>query len=197
MGVYEALRVLEIKELRGLTDKEVKRVYRNLMSKCHPDKGGDVGKAQMVNEAYSIVKEAIKKLKVSDSKNAMDVVMVSFGDLKDIYGGVEVQGRSDKGEIGVTRRNIRVLNTYLDIEVNVIIGSIVVRFDTVNKWNISDDYTIHGYIDCVSVSDVIDMVVKVYGKEIPVQLKEKVVIPLKFDSGIKLRIVLEKRIIKE
>lgn len=196
MGVFEALRVLEIRELRGLSDQDVKKAYRKLMGKHHPDKGGDVRKAQMLNEAYSILREAIKKLKVSDNRDVQAIVVVGLGDLQEVYLGKEVIGRSDLGEVGVTRKNIRVMNTYIETDMDIVVGNFVSRFSTLSKWNIADEYQIHGYVECVDVFEEIEVIVKVHGKVIPVKLKDKTVLALTFGSGVKLRVTLEKRLIK-
>lgn len=50
------MNALEILELNiGANEKEIKKAYRKLAHKYHPDKGGDEVKMKEVNEAYAIL----------------------------------------------------------------------------------------------------------------------------------------------
>jgi len=197
MNVVEAMRLLEIEDFRGLQVKDVKRVYRKLMREHHPDKGGEVGKAQLLNEAYMIAQDAIKKLKVSEGKSSQAVIVIRFCDLIELYRGKEVSGVSKHGEIFVDRKNIRTLNTYVEAEMRLVVGSYESRFSELNRWNIKDEYVIRGYLDCVDIGNEVDVVVKVNGREIPIRLKDKVILALKYDHGIKLKVIIEKRRVGE
>jgi len=49
-------RALEILQLPPMVTKEdIKRQYRHLSKRYHPDKGGDAEKMQLLTEAYKIV----------------------------------------------------------------------------------------------------------------------------------------------
>ena len=46
---------------RSATPEEIKRAYRRLASQHHPDKGGDTGKFQEIEEAYRTLSDAEKR----------------------------------------------------------------------------------------------------------------------------------------
>lgn len=57
----KSMNILELQNY-PFTVEEIKKNYRRLINENHPDKGGDVKKAQKINEAYN----EIKNLAVSD-----------------------------------------------------------------------------------------------------------------------------------
>ena len=52
MHPLEALKVLGLQDIKELTADEVKRAYRKLAMKHHPDKGGDAEKFKRIVYAY-------------------------------------------------------------------------------------------------------------------------------------------------
>jgi len=52
MSVSEALRVLELPTSRKPTDEQIKKKYRELAFKNHPDRGGDSETMKLINDAH-------------------------------------------------------------------------------------------------------------------------------------------------
>ena len=46
---------------KGASQEDIKRAYRRLAHKFHPDKGGDAGQFKEVSEAYQILSDADKR----------------------------------------------------------------------------------------------------------------------------------------
>ena len=59
--------ILGIKE--NANAEEIKRAFRSLASKHHPDKGGDTAAFQRIQEAYSILGDEQKKQQYDNQKN--------------------------------------------------------------------------------------------------------------------------------
>ena len=76
MNPYETLGVA-----KTATDAEIKKSYRKLAAKHHPDKGGDENKFKEINEAYSTIETAQKRQEYENSLRHS-----GFGD---VFGGFE------------------------------------------------------------------------------------------------------------
>lgn len=55
--IESALETLELPKL--ITKADVKKQYRFLAQKYHPDRGGDAGKMEQVNQAYQLLMKYI------------------------------------------------------------------------------------------------------------------------------------------
>lgn len=55
MTVGQACRILELTEAIGSSKEAIKKQYRTLAMKHHPDKGGDANKFKQVKEAYDVL----------------------------------------------------------------------------------------------------------------------------------------------
>ena len=58
MSMAEAERVFTLLgvDVQNIDDEALKKEYRNLLMKHHPDKGGNVETAQMITSAYDVLK---------------------------------------------------------------------------------------------------------------------------------------------
>ena len=52
---------------KNSSDSEIRKAYRRLAIKYHPDKGGDAEKFKEINNAYSILSDKQKKTKYDSS----------------------------------------------------------------------------------------------------------------------------------
>ena len=63
---------------RSATEDEIKKAYRKLARKNHPDAGGDEEKFKEINEAYEVLSDA-KKRKLYDQYGTADEQRIPFG----------------------------------------------------------------------------------------------------------------------
>lgn len=90
---------------RSATPDDIKKSYRKLALKYHPDKGGDEDKFKEISEAYSVLSDPDKKSKydrfgsVDDNGGGfnMDDIFSSFGDIFGFGGGRSNQRSQRKG----------------------------------------------------------------------------------------------------
>ena len=58
MDKYQAMRILGLQEVEGYISADmVKKAYRKMSKKYHPDTGGDAEKFKEIVEAYELIKE--------------------------------------------------------------------------------------------------------------------------------------------
>ncbi|MBD3807432.1 MAG: J domain-containing protein [Arcobacter sp.] len=61
--IKEALNILELPSM--ITKDDIKKQYRFLVKKNHPDRGGDLIKLQELNAAYDLLMEYVNNYKFS------------------------------------------------------------------------------------------------------------------------------------
>jgi len=81
MNPYNILNVSE-----KASEAEIKKAYRKLAAKHHPDKGGDEAKFKQINEAYSMIGNSQKRQEYENAQN-FGGFGEAFGDLGSIFEG--------------------------------------------------------------------------------------------------------------
>jgi DnaJ-class molecular chaperone len=65
--INEALNILDLPKL--ITKSDVKKQYRFLSKKYHPDKGGDAMKQEQINYAYKLLMKYIEEFRYTFDEN--------------------------------------------------------------------------------------------------------------------------------
>lgn len=81
MNLYEILGVSNT-----ASTEEIKKAYRRLASKHHPDKGGDTAKFQEIQTAYDTLSDPVKRQDYDNPRSNDFHFNVHTGDLNDIFG---------------------------------------------------------------------------------------------------------------
>ena len=81
MNLYEILGVSNT-----ASTEEIKKAYRRLASKHHPDKGGDTAKFQEIQTAYDTLSDPVKRQDYDNPRHNDFHFNVNTGDLNDIFG---------------------------------------------------------------------------------------------------------------
>jgi curved DNA-binding protein len=104
MNYYEVLGIPKTAE-----SEEIKKAYRRLASKNHPDKGGDTAKFQQVEEAYRILSDPEKRAEYDNPAQQMGPNHFQFdfggGNLHDIFSQFGFGPSSPFGRNTQPRRN--------------------------------------------------------------------------------------------
>jgi curved DNA-binding protein len=107
---------------RNATEAEIKKAYRSLASKHHPDKGGDTTKFQEIQSAYETLTDPQKRA-AHDNPNAFGNQGAGFeyhfggGDVHDIFSQFFHHGFGHKQQQRQPRRN-KDLRVQLSIELS-------------------------------------------------------------------------------
>ncbi len=63
LKIREALETLALPTL--VTEEDIKKQYRHLAKKYHPDQGGDAREMEKINQAYTLLTSYIKQFRYS------------------------------------------------------------------------------------------------------------------------------------
>ena len=147
MDIEKALELFEITNLASETLDSLKKRYRKLMIKYHPDnRGGDKELAASVSSAYSILKETFEKV---DAYNRASVkhedynIVIPLSQLVKLYNGSKITlgNNSEKKEFSI--KDIQKHGALIILDTTINHNGIDYSFTNVQRWSISDNYTIN------------------------------------------------------
>src|SRR3989338_7203603 len=78
------------------TEDDIKKAYRKLAHKYHPDKGGDTGKFKEVSEAYQILSDQDKRAQYDKFGRVFDGSAAGTNGFSWGWGGQQEQGFEDR-----------------------------------------------------------------------------------------------------
>ncbi len=67
MNIEEALKILDIPHF--VTKSEIKKRYKELAAKYHPDRSAESNKMAQINEAYNLIMEYVENFRYSFDHN--------------------------------------------------------------------------------------------------------------------------------
>jgi curved DNA-binding protein len=81
MDYYQILGVAE-----NASQDDIKKAYKKLAMKNHPDRGGDTKTFQSISQAYDTLSDLNKRSQYDAQKNGNPFINVRTGDMQDIFG---------------------------------------------------------------------------------------------------------------
>lgn len=140
MNYYEALRLFNIDNSNEIEATVIKRKYRTLVKKWHPDVCGDDTKYKEVQDAYKIINDYLKaadKNKLNSVEERQKTVILEVKDILDIFKGKEIRINNN---INITKDSIARYNVFVRISTDIIIDGVTFNFSTIKPRNIKDEY---------------------------------------------------------
>lgn len=145
MNLNEASKILCIDNVIECDEAVLKKSYRKLMRKNHPDVGGSTQDAQLIIEAYNYVNQLrseYSKQKLVNSVARTPTIVIGFEDLIDILNGGNVKlaesgeyANLNKSNIG--RFNVLVLfNLTLIVDGNPTVVSKYIYRDALDNYSV-------------------------------------------------------------
>lgn len=199
MNIAEALDMLGIEDVSSLTKKGLNKVYRSLMKKNHPDKGGNEEVAKKINAAYELAVEFCKQLeiiRVAEQGMVEKVCLIDFSSFLKIYNGETIQIQSDGNTIPLSRDNIWKFRVLLDTTIMLDVCGEIFKYNNILSRNSDDTYTFLCKVKVTNLEDIIPITIKAYGKEVSLNLAElNINLTMKFVCGIKIRVCIERQLI--
>ncbi len=146
MDLNVALELFNICNRLELEDKNLKKKYRKLMMKYHPDNnGGDTDKAAELSLAYEKLKRYNEYIRVCEviqslENKKLDTVCISFRDMLDIINKKKVTVDSRE----ITYQSLDELNVIMEITFRVKVNNTLKTYNTFEVYDkYKQEYDVH------------------------------------------------------
>lgn len=198
MELHEALEIFGFKDGEDIDSTELKKRYRKLALKNHPDHGGDTDKFQDINEANSMllnrlkIFEQIKRFRESQKVHA---AIIGFKDYISLYSGNTF--KLSDGYI-LKKGNVKSNRIFIEIPYSIDISGYVIKSSTIVLYRIDDKYEI--YVDIPDVDITQERNVKIQMLDKQMQFKMigyTMAINLNFYDLVRVRLVLTRTLCNE
>ena len=200
MEINKALELFGFPTIFGLDEKEVRKKYRSLMKKNHPDVGGSEEKAKLIIEANETILQKMEDLQkqkmISNANPGIRTVFIKFDSLINIFNGGSVEVRTDKESMTVNKNNINGFNVIVDIDAKVRTGGIDYHIGRLEPRTHSDNYSVTFKYSVTDLMESVDFEIFAYGKHVKLPVSQPTIrLNLTFEHGIKMAVVLERQLV--
>lgn len=200
MGLEEALELFDVLDITSESEESLKKRYRKLMTKYHPDnQGGSTELAASVSSAYSILKETIKKVEVfSKMANLQEErynIVIPLSQLIKLYGGsrITLGNKEDRKEFGI--KDIQKHGALIILDSALVHNGISYNFSNIQRWDISDNYVINCGIYVDNLTDEEKVTIKLEDKVRDFSFSSQTVsIRLSLSHNINVNIIIDKKL---
>ena len=195
MELSEALDIFGIDDITQETEANIKKRYKKLMIKYHPDNvGGDDSKAKEVSLAMDIIKEAlvnVARFKALNKASEKITIVIPIHKLIELYNGGNMTLGSGEDRHLIGKKEIQKYNTLIISDATITHNGIVYNFSNVQPWSIADSYEINCdiYVDNINNEEIVKVHIEDYDKEIKFISQSIVLkVTLKFNINVAIRI---------
>lgn len=195
MNLEQSLELFKIDDITAETIDTLKKKYKKLMIKFHPDNcGGSDDKAKDIGVAFEVLRDAIENIRkytvVNDVREEYTII-IPLSKLIHVYqGGTVTVGSGESAKV-FDRKDIQKYNTLIISEVSLTHNGNVFRFANMQHWSISDKYLINCELIVENLSDKETVLIKLedFEKEISFTSQAvSMVIPLSFNISVEIKI---------
>lgn len=198
MELHEALEIFGFKDGEDINSTELKKRYRKLAFKYHPDHGGDTDKFKDINEANSMllnrlkIFEQIKRFKESQKVHA---AIISLKDYISLYNGNTF--KLSDGYI-LKKGNVKSNRIFIEIPYSIDISGYVIKSSTIVLYRIDDKYEVYVDIPDVDVTQERDVKIQMLDKQMQFKMiGYTMAINLNFYDLVRVRLVLTRTLCSE
>lgn len=200
MDLEQALEVFNIEDIASEDNKSIKKKYKKLMLKYHPDNcGGDESKAKDITLAFDIIKNAINNIRKYNAVNKARedyTIVIPISKLIKLYNGgkVNVSYGDNKQVFGI--KEIQKYNTLIISDTTIVYNGISYDFQSIQHWSISDEYVINCEILVENINNSEQIKVVVNGIEKSLDFtSQRILIPFILDKNVKVNVRIVKKLI--
>lgn len=204
MNLTEALDLFDVIDIQTVTKEELKKVYRKLLKKYHPDSNnGDDTQAKNIILAYDIIVSALdeiesykKMLKAMQANSHIVTSIIPLHKLIEIYKGNSIELGSGDEKVVIDKNNLMKHNIFIMIDYSVsIINGGTQHYTKICKIEMMRNYQ----LDCdIMVKELEPIKIKIDVLDESRQFNmnmSSIQVPILLDSDIKLVIDIRKKIL--
>lgn len=215
MNIYsidykEAMKILDIKSLSDITDRNIKDAWKKRIKKVHPDLAiGDKDKekeleyqAKRTNEAYEILSKMAESLSISSPTKkegeGYEICVIDLEGLYKVYSGHSFMSRilinNVEKEVEINKSNIRSKKRVI-VQIPYTVVSEGKEWCDIAycTWNIKDSYSFMIQIPETELSSVRSLSVSIMDKQISFSTNKKTSrLNFRFNYGICISIQVER-----
>ena len=164
MNYFEALRVFSINNGNDINEARVKKIYRGLVKRYHPDVCGNDIKYKQIQDAYEQLKLVIAEAEMEQAAKEEEhrSFAISLDDLLSLFNGKEI---TVDGQI-LHKSDVNVYKIYIKIEVSVIVNGVESIYKFIKPRNIKDNYDMDITLYDVDTDKPLDINIKILNKSI-------------------------------
>lgn len=168
MELEKALELFGITDLASETEASIKKKYRKLMTKYHPDnQGGSTELAASVSSAYSLLKETLERISsyiATEVKTENYNIIIPLSQLIKLYSGerITLGNSEERKEFGI--KDIQKYGALIILDTTLTHNGVSYNFSNVQRWSISDSYMINCDIFVENLSDEEKVTIKLEDK---------------------------------
>lgn len=210
MDVTEALEILGIASLDEVTEDSLKKAFRTLMKKHHPDKYATQPEeaekhakiARKINEANEVLTKILKDIVAIRNFERMTrreeiFSIIPLAGLFKLYSGEKIKLGSENNIFELTSGNIRLHRIYLCIDCSLEINGVYTGYSCIKPAIYTDEYSIDCEIPVVNL-DEIEVTVHAYDKTVKLNMQTpSTTLLLRLPNNIKLKINIRKRLLSK
>lgn len=199
MTIEEAFRLFNITNINNEDEQSLKKKYRKLMIKYHPDNSSDENNmASVINEEYKKLVSLIKKielLRIIENKQDEDTVIIDLNNLINILDNKEIiLNNGKKCDKTYLSKNTSYIIIYVELEIN----DTAVVFDKIVRYNSMGNYEMDIDIPVEDIDKQLKLTAKKYNDKISINIDRGMYkIPIRPHKNLKIELNIKKVIIKE
>lgn len=202
MNINEALELFGM-DLMEVSKDTLKKRYRELMKKNHPDLDGNTEIAQNINEAHSLLQDSLNRIAVTQANanarsNDKRIFVITIDQLINIYSGKQLK-TSGKEPVIIGIRDLKKLNIMLNacVSIQYVNTGKTLNFESLTPYDIKDVYRVECGIPIKDISTPEPIKLKCLDKNIEINLDNDKTIRLRFDNNVIVEVAIKRRVVTE
>lgn len=198
MNLMQSLELFNMQDISQETTETLKKKYRKLMVKYHPDSCGSDDVAKNVIEAYDILKDALDKFQQYQALNKVQetiTILLPLSKLIDIYNGNDVIMGTGEDAITINNKNLRKYNVLVISDITLTHNGMEHNYSNIEPWNINDIYNVQSeiFVDDLNSTEKVKIRLNDSEKDINISV-QSIMLKSTLAHNIKFNIIINKKI---